>query len=87
MSYSELLYKEAIRPFLLEMRIGLEKESQRVDLAGNLAKSDHPKTLGSRTFHPYIQYVSLLFRWTDAPLFWSNTGTLIKSNGKQVSNG
>ena len=55
MSYSELLHKEAIRPFLLEMRIGLEKESQRVDLTGNLAQSDHPKTLGSRTFHPYIQ--------------------------------
>ncbi|OUZ14574.1 hypothetical protein A5869_002255, partial [Enterococcus cecorum] len=55
MSYSELLHKAAIRPFLLEMRIGLEKESQRVDLAGNLAQSDHPKTLGSRTFHPYIQ--------------------------------
>ena len=45
MSYSELLHKAAIRPFLLEMRIGLEKESQRVDLAGNLAQSDHPKTL------------------------------------------
>ncbi|CAI3521665.1 bifunctional glutamate--cysteine ligase GshA/glutathione synthetase GshB [Enterococcus cecorum] len=55
MSYSELLHNTAIRPFLLEMRIGLEKESQRVDLAGNLAQSDHPKTLGSRTFHPYIQ--------------------------------
>ena len=55
MSYSELLHNTAIRPFLLEMRIGLEKESQRVDLTGNLAQSDHPKTLGSRTFHPYIQ--------------------------------
>ncbi|MDR0921943.1 MAG: bifunctional glutamate--cysteine ligase GshA/glutathione synthetase GshB [Lactobacillales bacterium] len=49
-----LLLKEAL-PFLLQARFGLEKESQRVDLKGNLATTDHPKALGNRGYHPYIQ--------------------------------
>ncbi|MCH3669037.1 bifunctional glutamate--cysteine ligase GshA/glutathione synthetase GshB, partial [Enterococcus faecium] len=34
---------------------GIEREGQRVDLAGNLAKTDHPAIFGDRSYHPYIQ--------------------------------
>ena len=49
------LSKEGIRSLFKEVRIGLEKESQRVTLDGQLAKSDHPETLGCRSYHPSIQ--------------------------------
>lgn len=55
MKFSELLQKENVRPFVLNGRFGLEKESQRVTFSGELAKTDHPETLGNRSFHPYIQ--------------------------------
>ncbi|MGY3765556.1 bifunctional glutamate--cysteine ligase GshA/glutathione synthetase GshB [Vagococcus vulneris] len=51
----EQLIQEKIRPLFKKMRIGLEKESQRVTPDGSLAKTDHPKSLGSRDYHPYIQ--------------------------------
>ncbi|QIL46985.1 bifunctional glutamate--cysteine ligase GshA/glutathione synthetase GshB [Vagococcus coleopterorum] len=36
-------------------KIGIEKESQRVNLDGELAKTAHPNIFGNRTFHPTIQ--------------------------------
>lgn len=51
----KVLKKESIRSLFKEVRLGIEKESQRVTLAGTLAKSDHPSVLGSRNYHPSIQ--------------------------------
>lgn len=34
---------------------GIEKEGLRTTFFGDLALSDHPKTLGSRAHHPYLQ--------------------------------
>lgn len=50
-----ILKTEAIRPLFKLFRIGLEKESQRITPKGCLAKTNHPKKVASRDFHPYIQ--------------------------------
>lgn len=55
MDFNQLFHQPSVRPYLMSARFGLEKESQRVDLKGNLAKTNHPATLGSRDFHPNIQ--------------------------------
>lgn len=55
MNIQEILKKKEIHPYLLNVRYGMEKESQRVTLTGDLVTSDYPKTLGNRTYHPYIQ--------------------------------
>lgn len=34
---------------------GLEKESQRVHADGSIVTTPHPKSFGSRSYHPYIQ--------------------------------
>ncbi|AHG78920.1 Glutathione biosynthesis bifunctional protein gshAB [Mannheimia varigena USDA-ARS-USMARC-1388] len=34
---------------------GLEKESQRVDMNGNIVTTPHPAVFGNRSYHPYIQ--------------------------------
>ena len=39
---------------LKDTRRGLEKESLRVDLRGNISKKDHPKSLGSALTNSYI---------------------------------
>ncbi len=39
---------------LRENRIGLEKESLRIDLEGHIAQTPHPVALGSALTHPYI---------------------------------
>lgn len=49
------LASEKVKPLFKELRVGLEKESQRVDAAGHLATTDHPNQIGSRDSHPYIQ--------------------------------
>jgi len=38
----------------LEGLFGLEKENIRVDGAGNLAQTPHPKVFGNKLKHPYI---------------------------------
>ena len=50
-----MLANNHVKPYLLKARYGIEKESQRVDLSGNLAKTDHPKSISIRDDHPYIQ--------------------------------
>lgn len=55
MEMQHIMLEKQLRPFLLKARFGLEKESQRVTLDGDLAKTDHPQVLGSRNYHPYIQ--------------------------------
>lgn len=53
--FQTLLRSEKAGPHLLAARFGVEKESQRVTLAGELATTPHPEVLGSRSYHPYIQ--------------------------------
>lgn len=55
MNYKSLLLHPSSRPFIDQARFGIEREGQRVDLTGALARTDHPKVFGDRTFHPYIQ--------------------------------
>ncbi|WP_421016846.1 gamma-glutamylcysteine synthetase [Furfurilactobacillus cerevisiae] len=40
---------------LWQSLMGIEVETQRVDLSGKLSKLPYPDTLGSRVFHPYLQ--------------------------------
>ncbi|MGX2945643.1 bifunctional glutamate--cysteine ligase GshA/glutathione synthetase GshB [Enterococcus alishanensis] len=55
MNIKKMMQADKVIPYLLQARFGIEKESQRVNLAGELVTSDHPKTVGDRLFHPYIQ--------------------------------
>ena len=55
MNFKQLLLHDNARPFIDPARFGIEREGQRVDLAGNLAKTDHPAIFGDRSYHPYIQ--------------------------------
>ncbi len=41
-------------PALRDIRIGLEKESLRVDVDGHISRTPHPRALGSALTHPYI---------------------------------
>lgn len=49
------LTQTKLKALFKKMRIGLEKESQRVTPSGDLAQTNHPSILGSRDYHPYIQ--------------------------------
>ncbi|NRE59665.1 bifunctional glutamate--cysteine ligase GshA/glutathione synthetase GshB [Enterococcus faecium] len=55
MNFKQLLLHVNASPFIDQARFGIEREGQRVDLAGNLAKTDHPAIFGDRSYHPYIQ--------------------------------
>lgn len=55
MNFKQLLLHVNARPFIDQARFGIEREGQRVDLVGNLAKTDHPAIFGDRSYHPYIQ--------------------------------
>ncbi|WP_338452528.1 bifunctional glutamate--cysteine ligase GshA/glutathione synthetase GshB [Niallia oryzisoli] len=55
MDYKKILVNDHVKPFLLKARYGIEKESHRVDLSGNLASTDHPKSITLKDDHPYIQ--------------------------------
>ncbi len=55
LNFKKMLVNDRVKPYLLKARYGIEKESKRVDLSGNLAKTDHPKSISLRDDHPYIQ--------------------------------
>lgn len=55
MDFKKMLVNDRVKPYLLKARYGIEKESKRVDLSGNLAKTDHPKSISLGDEHPYIQ--------------------------------
>ena len=55
MDFKKMLANDRVKPYLLKARYGIEKESHRVDLSGNLAKTDHPKSITLKDDHPYIQ--------------------------------
>ncbi|WP_309121617.1 bifunctional glutamate--cysteine ligase GshA/glutathione synthetase GshB [Paenibacillus sp.] len=50
-----MLVNDRVKPYLFKARYGIEKESKRVDLSGDLANTDHPKSISERDDHPYIQ--------------------------------
>lgn len=55
MTVSNLL-KKADRTFpILQATFGIEREALRINDKDRLAQSPHPKSLGNRSFHPYIQ--------------------------------
>ncbi|GFH42223.1 glutathione biosynthesis bifunctional protein GshAB [Lactococcus hodotermopsidis] len=54
-NFKQLLQNKMVHKHFSEMRLGLEKESQRVTLDGALATTNHPQILGNRRYHPYIQ--------------------------------
>lgn len=55
MNIQLMMSKKAVQPYIKKARFGLEKESQRVTLSGELAITDHPASVGCRSYHPYIQ--------------------------------
>jgi glutamate--cysteine ligase len=55
MTLKSLFKQEDLRPYLFHGRYGVEREAQRVRLDGTFAGTDHPKSLGNRSYHPYIQ--------------------------------
>lgn len=55
MDIQAMMRQSKTLPYLMQGRFGMEKESQRVTLSGDLAKTDHPSKLGCRSYHPYIQ--------------------------------
>ncbi|ARK32537.1 bifunctional glutamate--cysteine ligase GshA/glutathione synthetase GshB [Halalkalibacter krulwichiae] len=55
MDLKKMLANERVKSYLLKARYGIEKESHRVDLSGNLAKTDHPTSITLKDDHPYIQ--------------------------------
>ena len=55
MTIDRLLEKLDPASPILQATFGLERESLRVTEAGTLASTPHPSSLGSRSFHPYIQ--------------------------------
>lgn len=55
MDFKKMLQQLTVAPLALSARFGLEREGQRVDCKGKLAQSSHPRTLGNRNYHPYIQ--------------------------------
>lgn len=55
MDIKKMLGNDRVKPYLFKARFGIEKEGQRVDLLGNLAKTDHPKSISVNDENPYIQ--------------------------------
>lgn len=55
MDFKVMLQQANVAPLALSARFGVEREGQRVDSTGALAKSPHPTTFGNRNYHPYIQ--------------------------------
>lgn len=52
---NDYIKEESVYPLFKKVRLGLEKESQRVTLEGVLSKKEHPASLGNRNIHPSIQ--------------------------------
>lgn len=55
MDFQSALRTQAATPLLRQFRIGIEREAQRITPTGQLARTDHPHTLGDRSYHPFIQ--------------------------------
>ncbi|MTV81964.1 gamma-glutamylcysteine synthetase [Secundilactobacillus folii] len=50
-----VIKEEDVSEQLYHGLIGVEVEENRIDKAGRMSREPHPQSLGSRTFHPYLQ--------------------------------
>lgn len=50
-----MLHKLSPNSPILQATFGLERESLRINADNRVAQTPHPESLGSRSFHPYIQ--------------------------------
>lgn len=59
MNLQKLVKEHDLYALFTQAEIGIEKESHRITIDENqnahLADTEHPKTFGNRTYHPYIQ--------------------------------
>ncbi|MBF0818771.1 bifunctional glutamate--cysteine ligase GshA/glutathione synthetase GshB [Streptococcus danieliae] len=55
MNINQLLQQAPKTLPILDATFGLERESLRMNKENRIAQTPHPKSLGSRNFHPYIQ--------------------------------
>ena len=55
MDIKKMLESSRVKPYVFKARYGIEKEGQRVDLLGDLATTDHPKSISINDENPYIQ--------------------------------
>ncbi|HEL9644726.1 TPA: bifunctional glutamate--cysteine ligase GshA/glutathione synthetase GshB [Streptococcus suis] len=55
MNLSTIFQKLPQNAPILQATFGLERESLRINADNSVAQTPHPKKLGSRRFHPYIQ--------------------------------
>lgn len=54
MKLSKLIQKNNLEALFFEGNYGIEKEGLRTNYEERLARTDHPKNLGSRLYHPYL---------------------------------
>ena len=50
----ELVISNNLSEYLLDGNFGLELENLRVDLNGNISKTNHPSVFGDKSTHPFI---------------------------------
>lgn len=55
MKLSSIIIKNQLVTLFAEGNFGIEKEGLRTDMNQKLAMTDHPHSLGDRTYHPYMQ--------------------------------
>lgn len=55
MNFRKIIIKKNLFSLYNEATIGIEKEGHRVLADGQISKSDHPRNIGNRLAHPYIQ--------------------------------
>src|SRR5699024_2633313 len=55
LDFQSALRAQATTTALQHFRLGIEREAQRITPDGELAHTDHPHTLGDRSYHPFIQ--------------------------------
>lgn len=55
MSIQNIIKKHQLETLYKKGTIGVEREGLRTEKNGQLALTDHPHTLGDRSYHPYIQ--------------------------------
>ena len=54
MKISDIIKNHQLQSLFIEGNFGIEKEGLRTDMEEKLAMTDHPYTLGSRLYHPYM---------------------------------
>jgi glutamate--cysteine ligase/energy-coupling factor transport system ATP-binding protein len=54
MKLSSIIKSNNLEGLFVEGNFGIEKEGLRTDMNQKLAMTDHPDTVGDRTYHPYI---------------------------------